>query len=125
MIRKALWHEAGPELAAYRDSPTFRVIVKSGRFMWMRQMEGTMTSSVSKVLLAFAATAFVLAATPTSAAVWVCTAKNARAANYTASAFGVFSQVVKDRARAKALSACAANSLVPATCYIKACNKTG
>ena len=84
-----------------------------------------MTGYTSKILLTLAATTIVLAASPASAAVWVCTAKNARGANYTSTAFGLFSQVVKDRAKAKALAACAANTVVPATCYIVSCAKTG
>lgn len=79
----------------------------------------------SKVLFALAAATVLFAASPASAAAWVCTAKNARGANYTASAIGVFSLVVRDRARVKALAVCRANSVVPASCYIVSCTKTG
>lgn len=83
-----------------------------------------MNLHTSKILLALATATLVFAASPASASTWVCTAKNVRGANYTSSAFGVFSAVVHDRAKAKALAACAANSVVAATCYIVSCTKT-
>ena len=79
----------------------------------------------SKVLLGLAAAAIVFAASPASAATWQCTAKNARGAAYTAVAIGVYSAIVHDKARAKALAKCAAGSVYPATCYIASCTKTG
>lgn len=84
-----------------------------------------MNAFQSKVLLAVAVATVLFAASPAAAAAWVCTAKNARGANYTASAIGVFSLVVRDRARTKAIAVCRANSVVPASCYIVSCTKTG
>ncbi len=79
----------------------------------------------SKALFAFAVATVLFAASPASAATWACTAKNASSVSYTASAIGVFSLVVRDRARAKALAACRAKSVVPASCYVVSCTKTG
>lgn len=63
-------------------------------------------------LLLIAAAAGMVAATATPAAAWVCTAKNARGAHYTA--VGVLPVLVCERALAK----CRANSIAPGTCRV-------
>jgi hypothetical protein len=71
-------------------------------------------TKLRSVTLALAGVAgIMLAVSPAFA--WVCTAKNARGALY--SAVGVFSAPTQ----ALALAKCRANSVVPATCVIKAC----
>ena len=67
----------------------------------------------SRVLLLAVTAGLVAAASPAFA--WVCTAKNARGATY--SAVGIFHDVVASRALAK----CKADSVAPGTCVIVNC----
>ena len=78
----------------------------------------------SKTVLAIATVVTIFAVTPAMAfPSWQCTAKNARGAKYTASAWGVFSQQVKERAGAKALAACAADTVIVRSCHITTCTQ--
>ncbi len=72
----------------------------------------------SKTLLAAIAAATLLTATPALAFNWQCTAKNARGQKFTATAFGLFSAYVKQRAMDKAMVKCRA---VSAVCHISGC----
>ena len=76
----------------------------------------------NSALAILAAGGLLMAASPAFAVTWTCTAKNAAGASYTASAVGPRSLVVQERARAKALAACHANSVAPGTCYIVGCH---
>ena len=72
-----------------------------------------MKSLRSGALLVAISAGMMLAASPAFA--WVCTAKNARGATY--SAVGIFYNIVKDRAMAK----CRADSPAAVTCVIINC----
>ena len=72
-----------------------------------------MKLALSRVLL-IAAAAGMVAVTATPAAAWVCTAKNARGALYTA--VGIFPAPTCSRAIAK----CRVNSVFPRTCRVVA-----
>jgi len=79
----------------------------------------------SKTVLAVATALTLFAVTPALAfPAWQCTAKNARGAKYTASAWGVFSQQVKERASAKALAACVQDTVIVQSCVIITCTQT-
>jgi hypothetical protein len=73
-------------------------------------------------IAAAAASALMLAATPSFAVTWTCSAKNASGKSYSASANGPRTLVVRERAGAKALTACRAGSAAPLTCYIVGCH---
>lgn len=72
-----------------------------------------MMTTTSRLVLAAATAGFVLAASPAFA--WVCTAKNARGALYSASG------IVRVNVVARALAKCRANSVLPGSCYIVRC----
>jgi hypothetical protein len=77
----------------------------------------------SKTLMAAIAAGTLLAASPALAFTWQCTAANARGAKYAASASGVVSAIVRDRAGAKAVAVCRPNSAHPASCHVISCTR--
>lgn len=79
-----------------------------------------MKSLQSLVLIGLASATVLLAAAPASALTWTCTAQNLRGQKFSASAVGVISQAVYDRARIKAHAKC---DTVSAVCSIVNCTK--
>lgn len=67
----------------------------------------------------------VAMAAPANAASWLCTARNARGATFSAQAIGVFSVAVRQRAVNQALNVCFANTVIKQSCVIINCNRTG